>query len=50
MRDMVNLNNAASDKDVAGVFSSAASPGVVSLFFGNEYYSSDEEKAAHDFV
>lgn len=42
-RDMVNLNNAASDKDVAGVFSSAASPGVVSLFFGNEYYSSDEE-------
>jgi len=28
---------------VAGTFSSAASPGVVSLFFGNEFYPTDEE-------
>lgn len=42
-QDMANLNNAASGKDIAGAFSSAASPGVVSLFFGNEYYSTDEE-------
>lgn len=41
--DMVNLTNAASGADVFGIFSSAASPGVVSLFFGNEYYASDEE-------
>jgi 5-methyltetrahydropteroyltriglutamate--homocysteine methyltransferase len=41
--DMVNLSNAAADADVAGIFSSAASPGVVSLFFANEYYKSDEE-------
>ncbi len=27
----------------AGTFSSAASPGVVSLFFGNEFYATDEE-------
>lgn len=42
-RDMVNLNNAAARHAVTGTFSSAASPGVVSLFFGNEYYESDEE-------
>lgn len=41
--DMVNLKNAAARQDVDGTFSSAASPGVVSLFFGNEYYASDEE-------
>ncbi|MDH3294682.1 MAG: hypothetical protein OER95_10235 [Acidimicrobiia bacterium] len=28
--------------DVAATFSSAASPGVVSLFFGNEHYADDE--------
>lgn len=46
-QDMVNLVEAASDPAVAptiaGTFSSAASPGVVSLFFGNEHYASDEE-------
>jgi len=41
--DMVNLTNSARDADVAGIFSSAASPGVVTIFFGNEYYKSDEE-------
>lgn len=41
--DMVNLSNSAEDADVAGIFSSAASPGVVTIFFGNEYYKSDEE-------
>jgi 5-methyltetrahydropteroyltriglutamate--homocysteine methyltransferase len=41
--DMVNLKNATSDADIVGTFSSAASPGVVSLFFGNEYYPTDEE-------
>ncbi len=41
--DMVNLKNAVTTRTVQGTFSSAASPGVVSIFFGNEYYSSDEE-------
>lgn len=41
--DMVNLSNAASKQSVHGTFSSAASPGVVSIFFGNEYYKTDEE-------
>jgi 5-methyltetrahydropteroyltriglutamate--homocysteine methyltransferase len=41
--DMVNLTEAAADADAAGTFSSAASPGVVSLFFANEYYTSDED-------
>jgi 5-methyltetrahydropteroyltriglutamate--homocysteine methyltransferase len=41
--DMVNLCRSAEGADVEGIFSSAASPGVVSLFFGNEYYASDEE-------
>ena len=41
--DMVNLNNAAAKRAVEGTFSSAASPGVVSIFFGNEYYKTDEE-------
>jgi 5-methyltetrahydropteroyltriglutamate--homocysteine methyltransferase len=41
--DMTNLRNAASDAGAADTFSSAASPGVVSLFFANEYYGSDEE-------
>ncbi|MDG2261789.1 MAG: cobalamin-independent methionine synthase II family protein [Actinomycetota bacterium] len=40
--DMVNLSRAHDDADVTGMFSSAASPGVVSLFFGNEHYASDE--------
>ena len=41
--DMVHLKNAASKRDVTGTFSSAASPGVVSIFFGNDYYKTDEE-------
>lgn len=41
--DMVNLCDAAAQNSHGAIFSSAASPGVVSLFFGNEYYRSDEE-------
>ncbi|HSD67935.1 MAG TPA: cobalamin-independent methionine synthase II family protein [Woeseiaceae bacterium] len=41
--DMVNLQRAASAAGVERIFSSAASPGVVALFFPNEYYASDEE-------
>jgi 5-methyltetrahydropteroyltriglutamate--homocysteine methyltransferase len=41
--DMATLAKAAASHDVAGTFSSAASPGVVSLFFANEHYGSDEE-------
>jgi 5-methyltetrahydropteroyltriglutamate--homocysteine methyltransferase len=43
VRDMRNLELAASDCDAVGTFSSAASPGVVSIFFANEHYKSDEE-------
>jgi 5-methyltetrahydropteroyltriglutamate--homocysteine methyltransferase len=42
-RDMVNLQRAAKAAGVGRIFSSAASPGVVALFFPNEYYASDEE-------
>ena len=41
--DMVNLKNAVASTNITGTFSSAASPGVVSLFFGNEFYATDEE-------
>jgi 5-methyltetrahydropteroyltriglutamate--homocysteine methyltransferase len=41
--DMENLVAAAGSAAVAGIFSSAASPGVVTLFFANQYYPSDEE-------
>lgn len=41
--DMDHLHAAVADVDVAGTFSSAASPGVVSIFFGNEYYKTPEE-------
>ncbi len=41
--DMVNLRHAAEAADVDRIFSSAASPGVVSLFFPNDYYKTDEE-------
>jgi 5-methyltetrahydropteroyltriglutamate--homocysteine methyltransferase len=41
--DMRNLEFAANDCNAAGTFSSAASPGVVSIFFVNEFYGSDEE-------
>ena len=42
LQDMVNLNKAAADRSVSTIFSSAASPGVVSIFFENQYYDSDE--------
>jgi 5-methyltetrahydropteroyltriglutamate--homocysteine methyltransferase len=44
-RDMTHLvaAAAAADGDIAATFSSAASPGVVSLFFANEYYGTREE-------
>lgn len=41
--DMVHLTQSARNHSAAGIFSSAASPGVVSIFFGNDYYKSDEE-------
>ncbi len=41
--DMENLIAAAKGKDVKGLFSSAASPGVISLFFRNDYYKSQED-------
>jgi len=40
--DMVNLKRAAERAGAEAMFSSAASPGVISLFFANEYYDSDE--------
>jgi 5-methyltetrahydropteroyltriglutamate--homocysteine methyltransferase len=45
-QDMANLNKAVAGTGgtaVEGTFSSAASPGVVSLFFANEFYATDEE-------
>jgi 5-methyltetrahydropteroyltriglutamate--homocysteine methyltransferase len=42
-QDMANLNKAVAGSTVDGTFSSAASPGVVSLFFANEFYATDEE-------
>jgi 5-methyltetrahydropteroyltriglutamate--homocysteine methyltransferase len=42
-QDMANLGKAVAASAVAGTFSSAASPGVVSLFFANEFYATDEE-------
>jgi 5-methyltetrahydropteroyltriglutamate--homocysteine methyltransferase len=41
--DMVNLNDALAKTPAEGAFSSAASPGVVSLFFANQHYRTDEE-------
>lgn len=41
--DIINLKKAVPNNDLTATFSSAASPGVVSLFFGNEYYATDEE-------
>lgn len=44
-RDMTHLvaATAAVGAEIGGTFSSAASPGVVSLFFANEYYDTREE-------
>ncbi|HXE15898.1 MAG TPA: cobalamin-independent methionine synthase II family protein [Stellaceae bacterium] len=41
--DVANLKAALRGKQVAGGFISAASPGVISLFFGNDYYKTHEE-------
>lgn len=41
--DMVNLSRSAANAGAERTFSSAASPGVVSLFFGNAHYPTDEE-------
>jgi 5-methyltetrahydropteroyltriglutamate--homocysteine methyltransferase len=41
--DIANLKAALAGKNVADAFISAASPGVISLFFGNDYYKSHEE-------
>ncbi len=41
--DLANLRAAVDAVQVDGAFSSAASPGVVSLFFANQHYASDEE-------
>jgi len=41
--DLANLAKAVASAPAHGTFSSAASPGVVSLFFANEHYGSDEE-------
>ena len=40
--DIANLQHARSGKNPAGTFMSAASPGVISLFFGNDHYPSHE--------
>ena len=43
VRDMTELRRAATANKHQDIFTSAASPGVVSLFFGNEYYKTREE-------
>jgi 5-methyltetrahydropteroyltriglutamate--homocysteine methyltransferase len=43
VKDMVELRRAASANGHERIFTSAASPGVVSLFFGNEHYPTREE-------
>src|SRR5215813_10985451 len=41
--DMATLGEAVAGAGIAGTFTSAASPGVVSLFFENQFYASDED-------
>ena len=41
--DVANLTGAAQASRPAGLFSSAASPGVISLFFCNDYYKTQED-------
>jgi len=41
--DLATLGEAVADAGIAGTFMSAASPGVVSLFFENGFYASDED-------
>ncbi len=43
VKDMTELRRAAKAVGHDDIFTSAASPGVVSLFFGNEYYPTREE-------
>ena len=43
VKDMVELSAAAKKAGHAKIFTSAASPGVVSLFFGNQFYKTQEE-------
>lgn len=43
VKDMVELVRAAKSVGHEQIFSSAASPGVISVFFGNEYYATREE-------
>jgi 5-methyltetrahydropteroyltriglutamate--homocysteine methyltransferase len=40
--DVAHLRAAVGEADVEGMFLTAASPGVISLFFRNEYYPSEE--------
>lgn len=42
-RDMEHLVASGRAQGAGAIFSSAASPGVVSLFFANQYYDSDED-------
>jgi 5-methyltetrahydropteroyltriglutamate--homocysteine methyltransferase len=42
-RDLANLRHALGSRESAGTFMTAASPGVVSLFFTNVYYRSHEQ-------
>jgi 5-methyltetrahydropteroyltriglutamate--homocysteine methyltransferase len=42
-RDLANLRRATESAPATGTFSSAASPGVVSLFFANQFYATDED-------
>jgi len=42
-RDIEHMAAAMAGRQTAGQFSSAASPGVISLFFRNDYYKSQEE-------
>lgn len=41
--DIANLKAAAAGKDVADVFMTAASPGVIAIYLENQHYASDEE-------
>ena len=45
-RDIANVKAASSDVDATDVFLSAASPGVVALFFQNHYYPTREAYVA----
>ena len=42
-RDIQNLSEATKHRDIADVFMNAASPGVISLFHTNQFYSDDDK-------